>query len=787
MGYLKADGILDLLCESDGSLLYSLDITKLFSSEIRTIHDSILQTSSVLYIGAIDDLRAIRHFRNQVDSSQNESFFKSPDGSKKFNKFRRILIDFDLRIDLEDWFVTLSSFTKLEFAGNSILQQTTRIVKQAKFMILEARLNNSNGSAGEKLYAEVCMWGAPWYRTGVADVNSTGCAFFGTTLDMDLPSSCQYFKVLVKSSGHNDLYNMGKQPDEIIGTAFINPDILNSPQFMKKIDIQTDTSVVGQLVINLDLDESHVLPFGSYRLFEKMLGKFSIEKLIKFIQPSLKSSDIEPMAIMLLNIYLTLYKENEYLESLMKIELTPFDSHVRNNRVTSSKSSSSNIINTLFRGSSLLSKALENYSTRVGHEYLEKVLGELISQVIEENLDCECNPKLAPNTYKENYNNLLRYLNMLWDKIFKTSNDIPEELKTQWTNLRLQVEKVVDPNNPEQQVSPFRSVCSFVFLRFFSPPLLNPKMFNLTKSHLTDRAANTLKYLSKVLQTFANRNQYQPHKEPYLMGFNDDFLKKHDQELLLYIDRLTGRKMDFNEKILEMSNLVERLSLTASNEILNELPTMPYLIDKYLNIYKLVALLDGKNQQSSRESVEINNRTRNMTNMKFDFLEFDDTDFGSNEFIKNFMDREGAGDFHDMMMDKEGITIESLLDESSKLVKKHKKMDKTLHKPEIPTMFSMESMSVFVDTVLKTLQLTDDYYIVYDQANLADPIAMAKAGYDSNFEEFIRTLIRKNDLSRTASIQSILASNDHSSSSSGSGKPGVFKKLFGRRRGGSVG
>ncbi|GME98823.1 unnamed protein product [[Candida] boidinii] len=117
MGYLKSDGILELLNESDGSLLYSIDVTTLFSSEIRQVHHSIFQNSNILFLGVISELRNL-YTINGVEIPLNESNTKLIlSNRKELNnlKVSRILISFDLRIDLEDWFVTLSSFTKREY------------------------------------------------------------------------------------------------------------------------------------------------------------------------------------------------------------------------------------------------------------------------------------------------------------------------------------------------------------------------------------------------------------------------------------------------------------------------------------------------------------------------------------------------------------------------------------------------------------------------------------------------------------------------------------------------
>ncbi|KAH3682276.1 hypothetical protein WICPIJ_006757, partial [Wickerhamomyces pijperi] len=91
-----------------------------------------------------------------------------------------------------------------------------------------------------------------------------------------------------------------------------------------------------------------------------------------------------------------------------------------------------NPYNTLFRNSSLFSKTLEVYQIRIGQEYLEKMLGGFIAKVCQEGLVCDPDPKKYRDSHVKNYNALLGYLEELWDRIYSTSNDIPEQLKDEW-------------------------------------------------------------------------------------------------------------------------------------------------------------------------------------------------------------------------------------------------------------------------------------------------------------------------------------------------------------------
>ncbi|ODV84123.1 hypothetical protein CANARDRAFT_201383 [[Candida] arabinofermentans NRRL YB-2248] len=770
IGYLKPNGILDLLCESDGSKLYSIDITKLYSSEIRQIHHSIFHNSNILFLGCINELRNLHIFKNEIDTEEIDNFIISE--NKKLHKARRIMIDFDLRIDLEDWLVTLSSFTKLEYIGNGIIQQKMRVVKNFQLEIVEANFTNIQSDESKYIYSELMMWNCPWFRTAI--VPNSKNPFWKENFQVDLPTSTEFFKIIIKTCNSNEHYNTSGGGDDddnsIVGTAFITPDVISTNEFMKKIPIYNmKNEEIGQLSMNLNREESHILPYQNYKIFEKMLVNLNVDDLLKFINNLMTPSTLESWSIMLLDIYQTLNKEHDFFESSMRLESQPIDSMTRDNRTKNKKTNSANGLNTIFRGNSILSKTLEKYALRIGQEYQEKLLGEFINKITIENKNCEVDPRLDPIHYKENYFNLLQYIESLWDLIYKTSNDLPQDLKDEWKNLRRNVEKSVEPNDTE---TPLNALSSFIFLRFLCPAILNPKLFNLTKNHQSGKISRTLTLIAKILMVFANRTKFQKHKEPFMLPLNEDFIIKHQDELLIYLDRVTGRKMDFNEKLLEMSNLVERPSLNISNEVLNELPTMPYLIDKYLMMFKLIKILDEHNQ--SRDKLDINNRNVKITDLKFEILGFDDTDFGSEEFIKNLLDDEDE-EFNKQLLHKK-ISLKDLMNQSSILVKKTIKLEKNLIKPEIPSIYTHESWQIFTESILKSVKIDKNGFVVYDIS------IDSKINQHSGFDGFIRNLIKKNEITKSESIQSMITDKQMTITANNESTKNVFKKIFTRKK-----
>lgn len=726
IGHLLPTGILNLVSELDGTLLYSINITLLFNSEIRILHNSILQNSNVLFLGFIDVLRE----NHNLHPSSFSEFIQD----KHFKNVNRILIDFDLRIDLEDWFVALSSFTKLEYVGNQFTGNHLKISDELSLEIMEAQFqldnhsmvnganpNFANSLKNSCLYCELILWNTPWFRSAIVKTDSHASTFWKELINLKLPiSNSNDFKILIKKAKSTESYNIdGENSDEIIGTCFVNSDLFNEVQFLQKIPIHNlQNKLVGKLMINLSKVETVILPFQKYKSLENILMNSKIEPLISYLEPKSSTSTLESWSIMLLDIYQSLNKEDEYFETLMKYELSPIDSlassslndtlHLQNshsdtninnnggssNNNGSVTNSSNNFrYHTIFRGNSMLSKSLEKYTVRVGHEYLEKLLGKFIEKVRVEDLNCECDPKIEPETYQENYRNLLRYVEYLWNRIYKTTNDIPSSIKNQWKNLRQNVELSVDPNDKE---TPLNALSSFIFLRFLCPAILSPKLYNLSKTHYSGKISRTLVLIAKVLMTFSNRSKFQKHREPYLIPLNEDFLEKHQDEILIYFDKVTFRKMDFNERLLDMSNIVDRIQLNTSKAILNELPTMPFLIDKYLNIAKLVELL-SKFYQAEKEEAGPEKEAFG----KYQIEGFDDTGL-EDDFLTSLINDENNA--LNSLLSKHEFSLKDLKKQSIVLLRETKSLESQLLEPEYPSIIA-DSWEEYIACLIRSCRL----------------------------------------------------------------------------------
>ena len=705
MGALNSNGILNIISELDGTLLYSIDIKTLLASEVREMHHSIFNSSNVLFVGQLKELRYNNTIRTTTTLTADQllTTFLTREG-KIIPSNHRIFIEFPLHIDLEDWFVGLNYFAKREYIGSfnaesklitrnrentpqlrDFTKAHFRVSKKLTIDIIEAKFENisttipttttttatnnaKNHSA--KIYAEVRMWGYPWSRTAI--VNQSNNPFWKEEFSTDLPISTQMIHILIKRCNHDSVYS---PLDKLIGTIYVTPDILtkqiktsstimtsagsvnsiqvNSIPLTTTADNFNSTNLdimrltiydpnnipIGKLLIEVNLREYHILPPQFFKPMEKMLVNAPWKDLIKFCNENVPSAEFERISVVLLDIFQSLKVEDEWFKNLMESELVNLDMasrrsyHKRNSQdkkdTTTSSTSLNNVFNTLFRGSSIFSKSLEKYNLRIGQEYLEKVFGDFFAKIDAEGKNCEVDPRYVrvqeralrkghraiddtaddfdddsssdgeydsdlerekdervKQMVEENYQNLLGYAEEIWHKIYITSKDMPDQIKTQLKNFRSKVELVCEPDD---KTTSLNCVSAFLFLRFFCPAILNPKLFYLAKNHQTGSTQRTLTLIAKILLNLANRQEFSVHKEPHLIKLNP-FLRAHKDEVITYFNRITGRSNDFNEKILDLSHELKRinLGLDASS---NELPSTPYLIDHYLRLTELAILI----------------------------------------------------------------------------------------------------------------------------------------------------------------------------------------------------
>ena len=716
--HITSHGVLKFFYKND-ILLNQIDIKQLFESEIRILHHSILGSSNVLYLGVIEELRKSHNLTSKTSNLE---------------QLDKLLIDFDLRVDLENWFIILKSFTRLEYLGNKFIKDIyLRNERKLSLEIMESQFNDkykSNSNDESWFYCELIMWDIPWFRSDIVKIDDLLSTFWKELIEIELPmSNNNEIKLLIKKSNNRDTYEIeGDNSDEIIGSCFITlDDLAGEINYLRKIPIYNlRNQVIGDLIVNLDKFENNILSTNKYKSFENILKNFKIEMLISYIEPKCTTKNLESWSTVLLDIYQSLQKEEEYLETLIKYELSDSNILLKNQE-------QQQILfkyNTIFRGNSILSKSLEKFTLRVGHEYLEKLLGEFIAKIQQEDLNCECDPKIEPESYEENYQNLLTYLEYLWNRIYNSTNDIPSNIKKQWKILRMNVELSVEtemknngPDDAKFKDVALNALSSFIFLRFICPAILNPKLYNLSRSHYSGKISRTLILIAKVLMMLSNRSEFQQHKESYLMKLNEDFIKKHGNEVLNYFDKVTLKKMDFSEKLFNMSN-------TNSN-INNEEQNTSYLIDKYLSMDKLIRILTSDEQEGEIRE-EFNNIMKEDELVKEYQIEgFDDIE---DDFLTSMIKEED--ETFGNLLSKHEFKMNDIKKAAEKVVRECKSIENILEKNEDPEIYDDKSWKEFIDYIYENISIINGEVV---QTNVVDDYGSDKKLPDK-FNEIMKVI-----------------------------------------------
>lgn len=303
-------------------------------------------------------------------------------------------------------------------------------------------------------------------------------------------------------------------PLSIVGDIEISPlDLIFGQVDMQLDDIEkaTDTErwwpiinehddVVGELLMKVRIEELVVLMGRDYQPLSELLHTFSNGLTNQIAQ--MAHLELRRLSETLLNIFQVSAQASDWIMSLVEDEIdnihkdTPVSKFRYGRRIASNDSYESGVeremvlrdlgksatveANLLFRGNSLLTKALDLHMRRLGKEYLEDTLSELIRDIDGSDPDCEVNPNHVqnPDDLRRNWRNLISLTENVWKSIAASASRCPPELRMIFRHIRACAD---DRYGDFLRTVTYSSVSGFLFLRFFCPAVLNPKLFGLLK------------------------------------------------------------------------------------------------------------------------------------------------------------------------------------------------------------------------------------------------------------------------------------------------------------------
>jgi hypothetical protein len=275
---------------------------------------------------------------------------------------------------------------------------------------------------------------------------------------------------------------------------------LNQFENHKEIDkywpLQDESGrAVGELSLKIRKGEEIILMDADYSVLDEMLGNFASENALTFQIAEKIPSELTRLSEILLNIYQASNRAEDWLSSLAEEEIdgvrkeAPLgrlrmdsgDSHdSRELQVREENKAALAEANLLFRGNTLLSKALDLHMKRVGKEYLERTLGTIVRGIAEADADCEVDPmRLGEKaSLQQNWDRLVPAIQRIWRSISDSAKECPAELRQVFRHIRACAE---DRYGERMRSVSYTSISGFLFLRFFCPAVLNPRLFGLLK------------------------------------------------------------------------------------------------------------------------------------------------------------------------------------------------------------------------------------------------------------------------------------------------------------------
>ena len=268
--------------------------------------------------------------------------------------------------------------------------------------------------------------------------------------------------------------------------------------------LDDNDEIAGEVLMKIQLEETVVLMSQDYAELSELLHAFPNGLTIHLSQ--IISRELRFLSENLLNIFQVSGQAGEWIMSLIEDEIDGIHRETTNSRLRYTSRIHSNdsyessqdreIVvrdlgksatveaNLLFRGNSLLTKALDMHMRRLGKEYLEETVGAGLRDIDESDPDCEIDPNRVnrPEDLERNWRNLIMLTSNMWKSIAGSASRCPAELRHIFRHIRACAE---DRYGDFLRTVTYSSVSGFLFLRFFCPAILNPKLFGLLKGMAT--------------------------------------------------------------------------------------------------------------------------------------------------------------------------------------------------------------------------------------------------------------------------------------------------------------
>ena len=293
--------------------------------------------------------------------------------------------------------------------------------------------------------------------------------------------------------------------DSVIGQVDVQMDELEKENTIEKWwpIVDNNERVVGQMLMKMNLQETVVLMSEEYEPLASLLHSWANSLTPQLAQAL--GSELRQLSDVLLDYFQASGDARDWMCTLIEEEIdgiyreTPpmrmrFSGRLQSNDSYESAEQRELLVrdlnrsatmeaNLLFRGNSLVTKALDTHMRRLGREYLENILGPKIRKLCEKDFDCEVDPGKvrSPEHLERNWNTLIQLTTSIWRAIATSAERCPAEMRVLFRHIRSCAE---DRYGSFIRTVKYTSVSGFLFLRFFCPAVLNPKLFGLVSGKI---------------------------------------------------------------------------------------------------------------------------------------------------------------------------------------------------------------------------------------------------------------------------------------------------------------
>ncbi|TPX70902.1 hypothetical protein SpCBS45565_g01494 [Spizellomyces sp. 'palustris'] len=278
----------------------------------------------------------------------------------------------------------------------------------------------------------------------------------------------------------------------------------------------------GSIRVGFCLNVQELLPASQYHRFIEHVTEPSLTCIR--ILGSVCGMQREVVAKVFMNILKTRGEEMQGLKTLLDGEIQSTENP-----------------NIIFRGNTIATKAVDQYMKMVGMEYLSDTIGLLVRQVYASKESCEVDPTRVeqPELLSRNWKRLRTVVGGFWDSISGSVRKCPRELVEIFAHIRQSTTQKWNSDESRdngQQPVHYAAISGFIFLRFFCPAILNPKLFGLIPDFPDATTARTFTLIAKILQNLANLSDF-GSKEPYMAECNS-FIEANIDAMKSFIDAI---------------------------------------------------------------------------------------------------------------------------------------------------------------------------------------------------------------------------------------------------------